>query len=210
MLVAKAKSDITPVPAGMHRARCVSVVDLGTQPPGNPQFKPSRKVLIEWELPDETYERKEDGKPPVSQPRRISRPFGLSLGKKATLRATLESWRGQAFTPEELDGFDISKLLGVPCYLNIVHKVEGGETYTNIASVSPLPKRDRETLPQQFFKSVQYNVEQGQDTVFNGLPEWVRGVILQSKEMQPEPVGHTVAAENGPESMVDEPENLPF
>ena len=43
-----------PVPAGVHHAVCYAVIDLGTQDPGNPTFRPSRKVMILWELPYET------------------------------------------------------------------------------------------------------------------------------------------------------------
>jgi hypothetical protein len=210
MPIAKQKSDIAPLPAGLHRARCVAVIDLGTQPPTNPQYKPSRKVHIEWELPDVTYEKHEEGRGVQVVPRRISRPFGLTLGKKSTLRGTLESWRGKAFTNEELEGFDLAKLLGVPCYINIIHNSEDGETYANISSISPLPAIASKDMPPQFFGSVNYDIDQGQNETFKSLPDWLRekiGKCLEWGSAIAESNGHSVT---GPEAMADDMSDVPF
>ncbi|MHA1379626.1 MAG: hypothetical protein ACTSRG_14730 [Candidatus Helarchaeota archaeon] len=45
----------------------------------------------------------------------------MSLHAKATMRKFLESWRGKKFTKEELEGFDLQKILGKPCQLQIIH-----------------------------------------------------------------------------------------
>jgi hypothetical protein len=106
-----------PVPAGVHHAVCYAVIDLGTQDPGNPQFRASRKVMILWELPHETIDTQDGPKPRI-----ISSEYTASIGKKATLRSVLESWRGKPFTADELNGFDLKNILGANCQLNIVHK----------------------------------------------------------------------------------------
>lgn len=204
MLTATAKPSIEPIPSGMHRARCVSVIDLGTQPPSQPKYRPAHKILIEWELPDETFDVDDNGTT-KQVPRRISRPFGLTLGKKSTLKAVLESWRGRPFTKEELEGFDIAKLLGVPCYLNIIHNaIPSGETYANISSITPLPKKLQDDLPPQYHRSIRYDLEQGQDEVFQKLPEWIRGKILQCEEWNLNGDSQPASENGGPDGLVDD------
>lgn len=124
-----------PVPAGNHVAVCYRVIDLGTQPSEFQGKKSTKqKILISWEIPDE---KMEDGRPFT-----IGQRFTWSMSEKASLRKSLESWRGRAFTDNDFSqtGFDIKNILGVGCMLNVVHATNGGKTYANIASVAKLPK----------------------------------------------------------------------
>lgn len=119
-------------PAGPTAARCTRLIDLGTQESTyQGGTKRQRKLLITWSL----AETRSDGTPHL-----ISRRFGVSLHEKAALRQFLQAWRGRPFTDEELAGFDLRKLLGAPCMLNLIHTARDGKDYCNIASVSPLPK----------------------------------------------------------------------
>lgn len=119
-------------PAGPTAARCTRLIDLGSQTSEfNGEKKVQRKLLITWSL----AETRSDGTPHL-----ISRRFGVSLHEKATLRQFLQAWRGRPFTDQELAGFDLRKLLGAPCMLNLIHTARDGKDYCNIASVSPLPK----------------------------------------------------------------------
>jgi hypothetical protein len=121
-------------PAGTHIGICYRVLDLGTQD-GSYNGKPTRKhkIMISWELPDE---KMTDGRPFV-----VSQRYTWSMSDKAALRKDLESWRGKPFTDADFGpgGFDIRKLLGVPCLLTIVH-TEGDTKYANIKSVTGLMK----------------------------------------------------------------------
>src|SRR5688572_17810697 len=85
----------TPPPPGTHPAICYRFIDLGTQtssfPGNNGQPKQTRKVMISWEITDPEL-RMEDGKPFS-----ISSRYTWSMHEKATLRKTLESWRGAPF-----------------------------------------------------------------------------------------------------------------
>ena len=86
------------VPTGVHNARCVRVIDLGTQRNdygGNITFK--RQVLIIWEIPDQMSN---------DQPMTISKFYTLSLHEKSNLGMDLTSWRGRPFTEQEKEGFD--------------------------------------------------------------------------------------------------------
>jgi hypothetical protein len=196
-MIVKAGVDIEPLETGLQYARCVSRIDLGTQPPTNPTYKPSKQVLLEWEIPSQTYEK--DGK---VLPRKITRTFGATIGTKATLRAFLESWRGRPFTREELKGFDLNSILDKPCAINIIHHPSGDKVYANIASISPLPKGA--TMPERTHDLVKFDLSDGRDSaVFKALPEWLQGKILQCLEWNADttsqPAPHT---NGGPEEMV--------
>ena len=163
-----------PAPEGTHVARCYSLVELGTQP-GMKQGKWSRKIRIAWELPEEITET-EDGKMPMV----VGQTYTISLNEKATLRRDLESWRGRAFTTEELKGFDLCALLGKPCMLTIVHVDKDGNKRAKINSVSKLPKSV--TCPPQVHPNQEYTVDQGPGGCFHQLPEWIQTIISECKE----------------------------
>ncbi len=132
----KPVSNYTPPPAGMHVARCYRLIDLGTQPKSY-QGKPTgeaRKIMASWELLGE--DRMDDGKPFT-----ISKSWFLSMHEKAALRKDLESWRGKPFTADEEHSFDVAKLLGAYCLLNVVQETGAdGNTYTQIKAITPLIK----------------------------------------------------------------------
>lgn len=133
-IIAKAGSDKEYVlcPTGVHPAVCVDVVNLGelwnTQ---GHKFQPKIEIIFQVTLDEESA---------VEEIPIVRKRFTLSLHKKATLRAFLESWRGRAFTDEEAQGFDVRKLLAAPAFVNVVHNSVNDKTYANIASVMPLPK----------------------------------------------------------------------
>ena len=133
--------DFTPVPQGTHIAICDQVVDLGRQAIKSDKFGDSVKhqVYIRWQIPAERVEWEHDGKK-FEGPAVIGKTYTVSLGEKANLRKDLQAWRGKPFTPDELKGFDISKLLGVPATITVTHSEKDGRTYANIASVGGLIK----------------------------------------------------------------------
>ncbi len=116
-------SDFTPAPDGVHSAVCVDVVDLGIV---DGTFGKKHKLKIVWEIAD----KMDDGRPFLTQKR-----YNVSLHEKSTLAKDLKSWRGKPFTPEELKGFDLEKVLGVPCQLVIVHEDREGMVYANVQTI---------------------------------------------------------------------------
>ncbi len=143
-IIATAGSDSqtrTPAPAGAHQAVCVDVIDKGMVESKSFDGKPSkmqRKITIAWQI----QELRDDGKRYV-----IYRMYTLSLHEKATLRKDLESWRGKRFTREEEMGFDVEKVIGVNCIINVQHNPVGDKTYANVASVMPLMKGMPQLVP---------------------------------------------------------------
>ena len=167
-------------PAGTHIGRCVQIIDLGTQKTNfQGREKRARKVRIAWELPEElaTFNADKGEEPFV-----VGKEYTLSLGDKATLRKDLEAWRGRAFTNEELEGFDLAKLLGVPCLLTIVHEVakSSGNNYAKIVSVTKIGKNM--TCPPQISAGLEYSIDQGKNEIFQSLPEWLQDKCKQCEE----------------------------
>lgn len=173
-------SKYEPIPAGTYAARCYSMIHIGTIPT---QFKGKEKlqnkVRISWELPTELKIFKEEN---GEQPYSVSKEYTLSMYEKSTLRKHLESWRGKAFSDAEAESFDVTKLLGVPCMISIVHKEVDGKTYADIASVTTVPKGM--TVPDQINPTFEFNFTPLDMDKFNSLPEWLRKKIENSEEFK--------------------------
>ncbi|WP_034256833.1 phage replication initiation protein, NGO0469 family [Adhaeribacter aquaticus] len=167
------------IPAGNYLARCYSMILLGTVTEEyEGRTKENEKVRITWELPTETRVYKEENGP---QPSVISKEYTLSMGDKANLRKDLESWRGKQFTDDEAKSFNVSKLIGIPCQLNIIHKVsKQGKSYATIATVSPLMKGIE--CPPQVNPSFIFNIRSFQQDKFNSLPQFLKEKIKATKE----------------------------
>lgn len=177
------------VPAGVHVARCFRVVDLGTQETNyNGEAKLTPQMSIYWELHGEDN----DGAPLTAdngEPLTIFSTYTKSLGAKAKLRALLESWRGKPFDDGELKGFDVSKLLGAYCMVNVVHSAgSNGKTYANVSSVTPLPGALRNSKPAGVLPTQIIDLDNFDQEVYAALPEKLREKIDQSVERKSKPV----------------------
>lgn len=173
LVAASKSSDFELAPAGTHVGRCYRIIDMGTQ--YSPFYKKSsHKLRIYWELPNELMK---DGKPFS-----VNKQYTLSLGDKANLRQDLESWRGRKFTPEESQGFDITKVLGAPCMLNVNHDKHDDKEYANVTSVIALPKGM--TCPAQVNPSFVFELGAFDQTKFDSLPDFLKDKIKQSTEYQ--------------------------
>jgi hypothetical protein len=171
-----------PCPAGNHAARCYAIADLGTQQDEVPGYgtKVRRRVMIFWELPEELHQFKEEN---GLEPYVVSKEFTMSLGDKSSLKPYLEQWRGKAFSEDELQGFDITKLIGAPCMLNITHKPKGEKVSVIVGSATPLPKSLK--CPPQINPRIEVSLDSKEEfdsTMFGSLPEWVQKKIILSPE----------------------------
>lgn len=156
--------DFELTPEGTHIARCYLVVDLGNQVTTYQNVESVKpQVLIGWEL---TNELMKDGRPFVA-----SRNYNAFFSEKANLRKDLESWRGKKFTEEELAGFDVSKLLNVPCQITITHST-GEKTYANVSAVTGLPKGVE--APALINEAVVYDGDNPDLDAFGKLHGWIQ------------------------------------
>lgn len=177
--------DFTPMPTGNHVSVCNMVVDLGKQRTVSQQFgeKIKHQCYIRWETPDEQMEWTDRDGNKQSGNRVIGKTYTVSLHENANLRRDLESWRGRPFTEEELKGFDLSKLLGVPGMVNVTHEHKNGKTYANVAAVTPLPKSLKENPPQS---SLGLLLHDDDTNAYDDLPEWLQKKIdEQIKDVEP-------------------------
>lgn len=172
--------DFKRLETGSHAAVCDMVVSMGIQP-GSAAFpKPKPKVYIRWQVPGE---RTDDDRPMV-----IGATLTASMNEKAQLRKLLEGWRGEKFTDEAAEAFDVSKLIGKACMISVIESESGGKTYTNVQSVSKLPKG----LPPPQLEGeplVYWNTRSTEDGfVFRKLPQWLQQKIEGQIESQPSAV----------------------
>lgn len=195
---------------GSHAARCISIIDLGTQRTtyeGEAQIK--RQVIIRWELSNELMNEGEfKGKPFT-----VSKFYTASLHEKAGLRKDLASWRSRDFTADELKAFDLKSILGKPCMLAVGLSEKGK---AKVTSVMGLPKgmtiANQVNAPFNFsldadhFKEVDFErLSKGFKKMVSASPEYQ---AIQRKKSQPynEPPREAVTA-GGFDDMDDD---IPF
>lgn len=184
------------VPPGTHIAVCYRIVDVGTQP--DTGFGQKEKVIIFWELPHERITV--DGK---EMPIGMSKIYAKTIGKRSTLRKDLESWRGRAFSAEELASFDLAAILGKPCQLQIASNDDGK---SQVVAVVGVPKGTQ--VPPAFNPLVEWSVAAGKDDAYNKLPEWVRKMADSCIEWNPQAAAKAKvepAHEAEPDDMGDVP-----
>jgi hypothetical protein len=106
----------------------------------------------------------------------------MSLNAKATLRAFLETWRGRKFAEQELAGFDLSKLLGVPAQLQVMHDDFDGKTYANITTAIPAPKGIK---PVGKIVPTLFSVDDLQTPELPAtMAAWMQDLVRESREYQ--------------------------
>ena len=173
---AKSASTIAPISEGTHLGVCCMMIDLGEQ--YSEVYKNStKKILIGWEIPDETIEL--DGGP---APRTITKPYTASLSESANLRQDLAAWRGRDFTGEELEAFELRKIVGTSCLLNVIHKESGGKTYANIQSIMALPKGMAKGQLSE--PPVIFDLDTDPLDAVEKLPKWIAERIYKSQTYQ--------------------------
>jgi hypothetical protein len=198
-------SNFQLIPAGNYIARCYSMVHIGTiEEEYQGQKKMLNKVQLRWETPEEkAVFSQEKGEQPFS----VSKEFTCSLHEKSTLRKFLESWRGKGFTEEEARRFDLSKLLGAACMVNVIHKVSAsGNKRAEISGISAMPKGFK--CPEPINPPLIFTIQQPDWDVFETLTEFVKEKIKKSKEYQilKDPTNSV----SEPSHMEDDDSGLPF
>jgi len=176
-----------PIPEGLYLGVCYLIADLGTHTDER-WNKDIRKVQIGWEIPELPpieYQDKDTGER-ISRRQAVWKRYTLSLHEKAALRKHLESWRGKAFTQDELYGFDLQKVLGASCQLQIIHNTsdKSGKVYANVANVIQVPKGTTAVEVKNELQWFSFDeLLSGQvSEITPGIPEWMQNVIKESHE----------------------------
>jgi len=163
--------DFEKCPAGNHLAVCYCVVDLGTQ---ETNYGVKHQIWIGWETASELMT---DGRPFT-----VGKTYTLSSHEKSNLRNDLESWRGRPFSEDDFGEFEIGNVIGVGCFLNVVHTERENGTYANIASIAALPKGT--TTPALVNKAVKLDLDPDTYDVrmFAALSEYTQQRVAKSPE----------------------------
>ena len=194
------------VEPGTYVARCYSMIEIGTvKTEYLGKEKILKKVNITWELPTETAIFHEEKGP---EPFVVSKTYTLSMFDKANLRKDLESWRGKKYEDDEAEKVDITKLLGKPCLLSVIHqagKKDPTKNYVTISSISKLMKGQEcpdQVNPTRVLSYDEFNWE-----VFDSLSDYMKDQIRSSDEFKRMQEPNQV---RDIESGNDEPSNMPF
>lgn len=132
LIVSEQEREYRLPPEGMMSGVCCDVQDKGEELNAF-NGKMQRKVRLVFQI-DELH-------PDFKRPFEVSSTYVLSLHEKANLRKVLATWRGRDFTAQELKGFDLEKLIGIPCQVQVQHRTSAkGRTFANVVAIVPLGK----------------------------------------------------------------------
>lgn len=138
----KSDGDFKSLEPGTYAAVCDQVVNIGVQKiEFQDEIKNVEQVYLRFEVPAERLDYIDKQGNSQNRPMIIGLTCTNSLHEKAKLRHYLESWRGRAFTDEELENFDLTNILGKACLLTVIHRVsQRGKSYAAISGIAPLMK----------------------------------------------------------------------
>ena len=183
--IASDGSNFKRVPSGAFIGRCYSLIDLGTQhSEGQWGPKDQHKIQIGWEL----FGEDDDGQPLTveydgkTMPMTIKKSYTVSLHEKSGLRRDLASWRGRDFTDEEAKAFDISKLMGAYCMVNVTTSENNGKTYSNVAGLTKLPTALKDAKPAPVHGNILFDMDNPDMALFEGFHEKLQEAIKRAPE----------------------------
>lgn len=170
--------DFEKAPAGNYLARCVELIDVGTQTSESPLYgvQVARKIVLGFELiADELDQPVADSN---QRPFIIRQEFTFSLGAKASLRKLIDSWRGAALTQAESANFDMETLFESPLILQLLEVTSTkGNVYTKIGAAMATKKPAQAKTPRTVFTADAPDM-----AIYNNLPRYIQDKITQSDE----------------------------
>lgn len=172
---------------GNHLAICSGVIHIGTGPEtyeGHTKMQDRVVVLVELVKTNHVFDEKKGPEPFI-----VRQKYTNSMGTTAKLRKVLEGWRGEPFTNDEAQKFNIFSIAGAPCMVNIIKKTSaGGKDRVEIQSISQVPEELIENFPAQRTKMLVWgfpNIGKGEkfDTEgFNRIPTFFQEEIKKSDQ----------------------------
>lgn len=173
------------VPANQYPARCIFVVDLGTQPDQKYGDKP--KVQIGWELLGTVMPKQNPNDP--DRPFVVSREYTKSFDKKANLRKIVELWLDVSYTDEQAVkvGFNPKELLGKECFLTNTHRMKQDNSGMKAEVSAVNPPYPGMQAPMSINPIVYFEI--GAPDQFQTFPQtygWLQEKIIKSPEFNAE------------------------
>ena len=189
-----------------YPARCFGMINTGTyEDTYKGQTQTANKVWLWFEIPSEMRVFDEAK---GEQPKSVNVSFNFVLTKTCKLTKFLESWRGKAFEDEERTNFDMLKLLGAPCVLEVGPNALG--TREDIFSIKKMPKHfvdpdtgEKVEMPAQINPSRVIDFDNLDHETLEWLPDFLKERVKSSEEYQAV-CGQVPSAEE------DNDESVPF
>ena len=166
-------SNIPKLENGVYTALSSMLIDLGAQKSALDN-NVRRKFMMVWNIAGEFIEVNNE-----QLPRVMSKEYTLSLNEKSNLRKDLQAWRGQAFTEEELQGFDLLTVMNKPCQLQIINEEKNGKTYNNISAIMAMPKGMTVEPLQETTVFITNNPETWCN--WGKIPKWIKEKIKKAE-----------------------------
>ena len=173
------------VPPGAFIGRCYSLIDLGTQiTTGQFAGQEKHKIRLAWEL----FGEDEQGAPLTIEvdgkemPLTISKSYTMSLHEKSGLRRDLAAWRGKDFSEEEAKAFDVSKLVGAYCMINVTESESAGKIYSNVAGITPIPGALKNHKPAPVHPNAMFDLDEPDMELFDTFYAHLQDIIKSSPE----------------------------
>lgn len=166
---------------GTYPARVVRILDLGLQPgmEWEGQQKPNAyKVDVTYELLD-VFMKDKDGKEDEDKPRWLSEDFGVHHPSQDKAKSTK---RVKAIDPNDEAGFDLAKLVGMPCMITVGSKVSKGKTYNRVLDVSPMRSKDAQKAEPLKNEPVVFMLDEPDLKIFESLPPFIQDKIKGNLE----------------------------
>lgn len=154
---------------GVYTAISSMLIDLGGQR-SLIDNNVRRKIMMVWNIVGEFVEVNNE-----QLPRVMSKEYTLSLNEKSNLRKDLQAWRGQAFTEDELSGFDLLTIMNKPCQLQIINEEKNGKTYNNISAIMAMPKGMKVEALDETVVFITNNPETWNN--WSKIPKWIKDKI---------------------------------
>ena len=152
---------------GMCRAYLKAWIDRGTEASKNAEYRPRRKVQIQWVL---------DQNRPDGSPHTVNGFYSQTFSERSKLRIMLETWRGKPY--QISDVFEPAKALGQSALLNVTINERG---YADAMSVNPLPRSMEKMEPVD---TIYWSMDEPDWSAWEQLHEKTQEAIEKSPEYQ--------------------------
>jgi len=169
-------------PEGAHLARCIRIIDLGTQV-GEYEGKETknRKIKFSFELLGQTFfinEGEDDEREVVFT---VHKEYTASIGPKASLGKDITSWLGKKLD----ETFIVESLLGKECQVNVVTQTsKQGKEYTKITGIMGIPAKMKVPKAENELIFFSLNEDEFDQEVYDEFSDWMKEVICKSPEAQ--------------------------
>lgn len=171
MAIILRRKEFTLPPAGLHHARIIRIIDLGTQIDtfqGTVKNNPKIMILFEY-----MHKKRADGTNEV-----ISQDYTAVFGEKSNFQKAFQTLDEDLFKKKEVD---VATILGQACAITVIRKTSrNGKERAEVSSVSPpmegMPLLEAVSTPKLF------DLSEPDWDLFNEFGDWIKDKIRKSPE----------------------------